>query len=37
MPLIPCLKHDGSYILYIKLDKDKTELICDECCLPFYD
>ncbi|CAD8211608.1 unnamed protein product [Paramecium pentaurelia] len=37
MPLIPCLKHDGSYILYIKIDKDKTELICDECCLPFYD
>ncbi|CAK89394.1 unnamed protein product (macronuclear) [Paramecium tetraurelia] len=37
MPFIPCLKHKGSYILYIKLDQDKAEFICEECCLQLYE
>ncbi|CAD8103182.1 unnamed protein product [Paramecium primaurelia] len=33
MKQIPCLKHDGSYLLFIKQDKDKTEYVCEECCM----
>ncbi|CAK63460.1 unnamed protein product (macronuclear) [Paramecium tetraurelia] len=33
MKQIPCFKHEGSFILFIKVEKDKTEFVCDECCL----
>ncbi|CAD8192871.1 unnamed protein product [Paramecium octaurelia] len=37
MPFIPCLKHEGSYILYIKVNQDKAEFICEECCLQLQE
>ncbi|CAD8068102.1 unnamed protein product [Paramecium primaurelia] len=28
---IPCYKHEGQQILFIRFDKNKTEYVCDEC------
>ncbi|CAD8126606.1 unnamed protein product [Paramecium sonneborni] len=37
MKQIPCFKHEGSFLLFIKVGKDKTEYICEECCLELQD
>ncbi|CAK63493.1 unnamed protein product (macronuclear) [Paramecium tetraurelia] len=33
MKQIPCLKHEGSYLLFIKSDIQKSEYVCEECCM----
>ncbi|CAD8127936.1 unnamed protein product [Paramecium sonneborni] len=37
MKQIPGLKHDGSYLLIIKHDKNKANYVCDECCLEWEE